>query len=403
LAITRRDFILEGSLAALGTASAPSFVQRATNVAQVDQPLSARVAESCGDKITVVVLLRGAADGLSMIVPYADTDYYSSRPTIAIPRGQVIELDSFFGLHPEMRPLYELWKCGHFAVVHATGLPYSMRSHYDAQDFVEAGGLQNFDGWLGRALHGRAIAVGSSPPRILSGKASPNCERVDASLLGFLGSPANPEEGIGAGVCSVDTFRYCSLGKSRTEASPSGKRPWFQKKNRYPLTEFAERLSVLAATLKSDSRTRVGFVDFGGWDHHENEGSTDGKIAHLIRDFSLSIDAFWKDLGDLAADTVIVTMSEFGRTLLENGARGTGHGHGNVMLIIGGSVNGGKAFGRWPGLSRHELHEGRSLAVTTDFRYVLGEIVFRHMKNSRLDLVFPRFENDRSRFLNFLR
>ena len=147
---------------------------------------------------------------------------------------------------------------------------------------------------------------------------------------------------------------------------------------------------------------QVAFADIGGWDHHVNEGSTQGQIANVLRDFSQSLGAFWTDLGDLAEDTVVVTMSEFGRTARENGNRGTDHGHANVMFVMGGPVKGGKVYGRWPGLDQSQLYEGRDLAVTTDFRRVLGEAVYRHLGNQALNQVFPGFDNQTGKFIGYL-
>jgi uncharacterized protein (DUF1501 family) len=147
----------------------------------------------------------------------------------------------------------------------------------------------------------------------------------------------------------------------------------------------------------------VAFADIGGWDHHVNEGSTQGQIANLTREFSQAIAAFWTDIGNLGEDTVLVTMSEFGRTARENGSRGTDHGHANVMFVLGGPVKGGKVYGRWPGLDSRHLYEGRDLEVTTDFRTVLGEGLSSHMGNKELATVFPGFEADKKSFLKFIR
>ncbi len=147
---------------------------------------------------------------------------------------------------------------------------------------------------------------------------------------------------------------------------------------------------------------QVAFADIGGWDHHVNEGSTQGQIANALHEFSQSIAAFWTDLGDLAEDTVVLTMSEFGRTARENGNRGTDHGHANVMFVLGGPVKGGKVYGRWPGLNQSQLYEGRDLAVTTDFRQVLGEAVYKHLGNKALNQVFPGFDNQPGKFLKYL-
>jgi len=171
----------------------------------------------------------------------------------------------------------------------------------------------------------------------------------------------------------------------------------------YPQGRFGDSLRQVAQLIKANLGVEVAFADIGGWDHHVNEGSIQGQIANLTRDFSQSIAAFWTDLGDLAGDTVIVTMSEFGRTVRENGNRGTDHGHANVMFVLGGPVKGGKVYGHWPGLQTEHLYEGRDLAVTTDFRQVLSEAVYRHLGNRELTKVFPGFEKNTPRdFLRYL-
>ena len=170
----------------------------------------------------------------------------------------------------------------------------------------------------------------------------------------------------------------------------------------YPKGRFGDSLRQLAQLIKANLGVQVAFADIGGWDHHVNEGSTEGQIANVLREFSQSLSAFWTDLGDLGEDTVVVTMSEFGRTARENGNRGTDHGHANVMFVLGGPVKGGKVYGRWPGLDQSQLYEGRDLAVTTDFRQVLGESVARHMGNKNLNEVFPGYGNSPGKFLGIL-
>jgi uncharacterized protein (DUF1501 family) len=170
----------------------------------------------------------------------------------------------------------------------------------------------------------------------------------------------------------------------------------------YPRGRFGNSLRQLAQLIKANVGVQVAFADIGGWDHHVNEGSTQGQLANVLRDFSQSLAALWIDLGDLAEDTVIVTMSEFGRTARENGNRGTDHGHANVMFVMGGPVKGGKVYGKWPGLDQAQLYEGRDLALTTDFRRVLGEAVYRHVGNKDLASVFPGFDGQTAEFLGLL-
>jgi uncharacterized protein (DUF1501 family) len=170
----------------------------------------------------------------------------------------------------------------------------------------------------------------------------------------------------------------------------------------YPKGRFGDSLKQLAQLIKANLGVQVAFADIGGWDHHVNEGSTQGQIANVLGEFSQSLAAFWTDLRDLREDTVVVTMSEFGRTARENGNRGTDHGHANVMFVLGGPVRGGKVYGRWPGLDQSQLYEGRDLAITTDFRMVLSEVVSQYLGNKDLRTVFPGFEGQPGQFVKFL-
>jgi len=342
------------------------------------------------------------------------------RPSINIPRNAVVDLDGFFGLHPAMESFQPLWKQKHLAIVHAAGSPDPTRSHFDAQDFMESGtpGVKaTEDGWLNRTLQAlpadnkafRAIALGPSLPRILSGSepamAVNNIQEFGVGGRNAKASPiANTFEAMySQSVDSVlhgtgqETFEAVKMLKA---ADPSKYAPAAGAD--YPKGHFGESLKQLAQLIKADLGVQVAFADIGGWDHHVNEGSTQGQIANVLREFSQSLSAFWIDLGDLAEDTVVVTMSEFGRTARENGNRGTDHGHANVMFVMGGPVQGGKVYGRWPGLDASQLYEGRDLAVTSDFRRVLGEAVYTHLGNHRLAQVFPGFENPASGFLRYL-
>jgi uncharacterized protein (DUF1501 family) len=346
------------------------------------------------------------------------------RPTINIPKKSVLDLDGFFGLHPAMSSFQPLWNQKHLAIVHAAGSPDPTRSHFDAQDFMESGtpGVKaTEDGWLNRCLHElpsdkpaeqsafRAIALGPSLPRILSGK-EPAVAVNDVNNFGVGGKNpkaapiANTFEAMYAN--SVDTVLH-GTGQETFEAvkmlkaaDPAKYAPAVGAN--YPRGRFGESLKQLAQLIKANLGVQVAFADIGGWDHHVNEGSTQGQIANILGDFSQAIAALWTDLGDLAEDTVIVTMSEFGRTARENGNRGTDHGHANVMFVLGGSVRGGKVYARWPGLDSSQLYEGRDLAVTTDFRVVLSEMVSRYLGNKDLTNVFPGFAGHSTQFLNFL-
>ncbi len=413
MSITRRIFICNGALAIVGTAAVPSFLARAA--------MGAAQAAS-GTKRLVVIFQRGAADGLNIVVPHAEPQYYAMRPSINIPRRSVIDLDGFFGLHPSLAPFQPLWAQRHLAIVHAAGSPDPTRSHFDAQDYMEAGtpGLKaTEDGWLNRCLHdlpGRpqrspfqAIAMGPSIPRILSGpEPAIAMNNINDFTVGGRNAKSSPvasafeamydhsSDAVLHGT-GEETFDAVKMLKS---ADPGKYKP--APGVEYPKGRFGDSLRQLAQLIKANLGVQVAFADIGGWDHHVNEGAVDGQIANVLREFSQSIAAFWKDLGDLGEDTVVVTMSEFGRTARENGNRGTDHGHANVMFVLGGPVRGGRVYGRWSELDQSQLYEGRDLALTTDFRQVLGEAVLRHVGNRNLSEVFPGYENKPAKFLHYL-
>jgi uncharacterized protein (DUF1501 family) len=411
--ITRRVFLRNSALAVVGTTAIPSFLTRAAFGA---------VEPGSRPKRLVVIFQRGAADGLNIVVPHGERAYYAMRPSINIPRKEVLDLDGFFGLHPALASFQPLWDQRHLAIVHAAGSPDPTRSHFDAQDFMESGtpGLKaTTDGWLNRALHSlpktddksafRAIALGPALPRILTG-AEPAVAVNNINDFGVGGrNPsavpiANTFEAMyDQSVDSVlhgtgqETFDAVKMLKA---ADPSKYKP--APGADYPRGRFGDSLKQLAQLIKANLGVQVAFADIGGWDHHVNEGSTQGQIANVLRDFSQSLSALWTDLGDLADDTVIITMSEFGRTARENGNRGTDHGHANVMFVMGGPVKGGRVYGQWPGLEQSQLYEGRDLALTTDFRSVLTEAVSRHLGNPKTDQVFPGYENQPGKFLRYL-
>jgi uncharacterized protein (DUF1501 family) len=413
MSITRRVFLRNSALAVAGTAAVPSFLARAAMGAAEPGSRTRRL---------VVIFQRGAADGLNIVVPHGEPQYYAMRPNINIPRKAVIDLDGFFGLHPSLASFRPLWKQRQLAIVHAAGSPDPSRSHFDAQDFMEAGtpGVKaTEDGWLNRSLHSlplqtqktpfQAIAMGPSIPRILSGlEPAIAMNNVDDFSVGG----RNPKGSQAANAFeamydhSVDTVLHGTgeetfdAVKMLKSADPSKYKP--SPNANYPRGRFGDSLRQLAQLIKANLGVQVAFADIGGWDHHVNEGATEGQIANVLSDFSQSLSAFWIDLGDLGEDTVVVTMSEFGRTARENGNRGTDHGHANVMFVLGGPVKGGRVYGRWPGLDQSQLYDGRDLALTTDFRQVLGEAVTRHMGNNNLAAVFPGYDNQPGKFLRYL-
>jgi uncharacterized protein (DUF1501 family) len=332
------------------------------------------------------------------------------RPTIAVPRPGVadgaIDLDGFFGLHPSLAPLKPLFDAGHLAIVDAVGSPDPTRSHFDAQDYMESGtpGRKATDsGWMNRALPKgsgkvsplRAVSLGAVLPRAMSGErpalalasvADFQVRNQEAAKTFEQLYKESPDAVLRA--TSRETFEAASLLQAVQ------KQPYVPVAD-YPRGRFGDSLRQIAQLIKADVGVEMAFVDIGGWDHHVNEvgqRASEGQLANLLREYGQALSAFWQDMGDRMADIVLVTMSEFGRTAHENGNRGTDHGHANNMFVMGGPVKGGKVYGRWPGLEREQLYEGRDLALTTDFRDVLGELVTRHVGNASLQSVFPGYE-----------
>jgi uncharacterized protein (DUF1501 family) len=398
---SRRFFLRNGALALAGTTAIPSFLMRSVLAQTVAVP----------NRRLVVIFQRGAADGLNIVVPYREKNYYSMRPSIAIPQNQVVDLDGFFGLHPSLGSFKPLYDQGHLAAVHAVGSPDTTRSHFDAQDYMESGtpGIKSTqDGWLNRALQAedlrctcehtpfRAVALGADVPRTLAGKVPAIAlNNVNTFAVGGRGpAPSLAASAFEAMYADSGDRIFHSAGdetfeavKMLRDANPAQYTP--DPNAKYPNSEFGNNMKQIAQLLKANLGVEAAFTDVSGWDTHQNQGSVNGQLSNRLRDFSDSIGAFWRDLGDSAENVTIVTMSEFGRTARENGTGGTDHGHANAMFILGGQVNGGKVYGRWPGLANEQLNEGRDLALTTDFREVLGEVVTRTLGANNLDLVFP--------------
>lgn len=403
--VTRRVFLRHGALAAVAGAALSSLLNATISAEKRRNKL----------KRLIVIFQRGGADGLNIVVPHGEPSYYAMRPTIHIPRAKVGDLDGFFGLHPALAALQPLWAARHLAIVHAAGSPHPTRSHFEAQDFLESGtpgDSTTKDGWLNRALHSaprpadslfRAVALNPSLPSILCG--SEPAMAVSNNNIVASNSGLNTAQ-----ISRPLESRYLQWGNTRLKETCSETSESMKFLDRYAPArganyspgEFGRSLRQLAGLIKADVGLEVAFVEIGGWDHHANQGSTEGRLANLLREFSLSLNAFWIDLGDLAEDTLVITMSEFGRSARENQNRGTDHGHASAMFIIGGRVRGGQVYGRWPGLQPAQLHQGRDLALTTDFRQVLGEAIYAHLGTDKLDTVFPGFSHHPQSFLNLL-
>jgi uncharacterized protein (DUF1501 family) len=413
--ITRRIFLKSGGVAVVGYSALPSFLMRA--VAGTPQ-------SGTGKRILVVLFQRGASDGLNTVIPYMESNYYRLRPSIAIPKPRkgtsetAIDLDGFFAFHPSLEPLVPLFREGQLAVVHATGSPDNTRSHFDAQDYMEAGtpGVKSTeDGWLNRHLQAledaeatpfRAVAMGQSLPRTLKGEA-PALALADISQFQVLSPSPAAAGGFEAIYAQTVDQALRGTGQETFEAiemlrknDPRRFRP--ENGAQYPRSRFGQSLQQVAQMIKADIGVEVAFVDSGGWDHHVNEGAVQGQLANLLRDLGQGLAAFHRDMGARMENVTLVTMSEFGRTAAENGNRGTDHGHANCMFVLGGGVKGGKVYGKWPGLAREQLYEGRDLALTTDFRTVLSEIIERRLGNRDLATVFPGFAHDARKYVGLV-
>jgi uncharacterized protein (DUF1501 family) len=410
--VTRRGFMRGGALALVGTSVIPSFLTRSI-YAEMDKATASR-------KKLVVVFQRGACDGLNVVVPYQEKNYYAMRPSIAIKQNEVLDLNGFFGLHPQMAAFKPLYDQGHLAIIHAAGSPDPSRSHFDAQDYMESGtpGVKvTQDGWLNRALQNapdakpsafRAVALGTQVPRTLQGKvptiAVSNLQDFSVAGKGPQASPISNafqsmyDQSTDAVLHGTgqETFEAVKMLKA---ADPAHYKP--AAGVTYPNGAFGNSLKQVAQLLKADLGVEAAFSDIGGWDTHQNQGAANGQLANRLKEFSESIAAFWKDMGDDAENITLVTMSEFGRTARQNGTGGTDHGHANVMFVLGGGVKGGKVYGKWPGLSNEQLNEGRDLKVTTDFRNVLAEAAYTSLGARNLQAIFPGAPVDRGSFLNF--
>jgi len=386
--MNRRTFLRCGACSLVALAGPPRFLIRTA------------AAAAARGKVLVAVFQRGAVDGLSMIVPYGDAAYAAARQTIALRppmRGEsdrALDLDGFFALHPGLAPLVPLWENRSLAIVHACGSPDTTRSHFDAQDYMESGtpGVKSTpDGWLARAVTAlperpapfRAVALGPVLPRALQGDAGAlamaSIDRFDVRATdtgargGFEALYARTVGDLLSGT-GRETFEAARMLRSADAARipPANGAE-------YPRGRFGEAMRQIAQLIKANIGLEVAFADMQGWDTHVGQGAEQGQLAARLREFGGALAAFAQDLGDRMADVVVLTMSEFGRTVGENGNRGTDHGHATAMLVLGGGVRGGRVHGRWPGLARERLFEARDLAVTTDFRTLFSEVASGHL------------------------
>ena len=425
MSINRR-FFLKSSGIALASYSllhaAPSCLQSMS----LAQGQSAAGSPGHRRKTLITIFQRGAVDGLNMVVPYGERAYYELRPSLAIPGPRsggaeaAIDLDGFFGLHPSLAPFKSLWDAKRLAIVEAAGSPDNTRSHFDAQDYMESGTpgrKSTADGWLNRLLQSqpragaspfRAVSLTRSLPRALQGRAPALAVTNLADFTIRAGQYSSSVQGgfeaiYDQGVADVlsgtgrETFEAVNFLK---KVNPAQYRP--ENGAQYPRGPFGNSLLQIAQLIKAGVGLEVAFTESGGWDTHVNQGGARGQLALRLQEFGAGLGALVRDLGARMDDVVILTMSEFGRTARENGNRGTDHGHANAMFVIGNGVRGGKVYGEWPGLKSDQLHEGRDLALTTDFRDVLGELARKHLGSSDLQTIFPGYAASATGFRGIL-
>jgi len=368
------------------------------------------VAADGGPRRMIVILLRGAVDGLNVVVPYAEDAYYRERRSIAIaPPGKpdgALRLDEHFGLHPALASVMPLWTERSLAFIHAAGSPDPTRSHFDAQLYIEngtPGQSATKDGWMNRlllALPGprsptEAVSIGPTLPRILAGKAP-----VATLPLGPEGARPLPidqpeigsafdrlyagDDALGQSYREGRTSRAQLIGALATERQ-------IADNGAPPPTGFPGQAARLARLIHRDPSVRLAAIGLGGWDTHVNQGDHKGQLAGRLRPLGEGLAALAQGLGEAWRDTIIVVLSEFGRTFRENGNGGTDHGHGNVIWVLGEAVKGGRVYGDWPGLAPTQLYQRRDLAVTTDFRTAIAAMLERHMRltDRQLDAVLP--------------
>jgi uncharacterized protein (DUF1501 family) len=397
----RREFL---GYAAAGGVSLVSFAKGAWAVR----------SDVAGDSRLVVVFLRGAVDGLNVVVPYDEADYYNLRPNIAIARprknGGALDLDGRFGLHPALASLESLWKEKSLAFVHASGSADESRSHFQAQAYMESGtpGVNTTpDGWMNRvlaALPGKhapteAVNFGKTLPKILSG--SMPVASIPASGYDHGGKRDEAPE-LDAGTDAMFdrlyngadalSVAYREGRQAHTQLMADLARDMTDAANGAPSAKgFPEDAAKLCQLLRTDSTIQLAFFGLSGWDTHVRQGGAEGQLANHLKPLGDGLAQLRTGLGTLYGRTVVLVISEFGRTARENGNGGTDHGHGNAVWVMGGPVNGGKVYGQWPGLAEDELHEGRDLAVTTDFRTVVARVLGQHLKLGarQVGTVFP--------------
>ncbi|RMH21385.1 MAG: DUF1501 domain-containing protein [Acidobacteria bacterium] len=412
--IDRRAFLKAGGIALVTLGAGPSFLHR-TALAAAEPGAHRR------RKVLVTIFQRGAMDGLMAVSPTDDAALRKLRPRLAMSAARnagdaaLVDLGVGFALHPALAPLEPLFRQRQLAIVHAVGSPDPTRSHFDAQDYMETGtpGRKGTaDGWLNRvagrlghdATPFRAVSLSRALPRSLYGPAPAlavtDLRQLRVRLPGAQAAAQAAGQGFEAlyeetsqkllhdtaheTFEAVDTLERLDVERYRPAPGAD-----------YPSSPLGRSLMQIAFLVKSEVGLEVAFAESGGWDTHVQQGTVNGTFANRARDLARSIAAFWTDLGTYRDDVVLMTMTEFGRTVAENGSGGTDHGHGSCLFVLGGGVDGGKVHGSFPGLRREALFEGRDLPVTTDFRSVFAEVAGRHFGIDDDGVIFPGWSGPR--------
>lgn len=433
---TRRLFIKQGAMALASVGIAPTFGPAfLRNAVFAAEPKNGQRR-----KTLICIFQRGAVDGLSMVVPHGDAHYYQHRALgnngIALPHtgeGAVVDLDGMFGFNPVLGMLKPIYDAGHLAAIQACGSPNPTRSHFDAQDYMESatpGFKGTTSGWLTRALQHcpedkarresviRAVSMTAQVPRALQGDSNalaiPDLNTFDIKSVSRTVKPVTTGENPNAG----GGFEALYDGAVGDVLHGTGRETFDALKQlrsitatsyvpahgaQYPRGAYGQSLQQVAQLIKADVGLQIAFVASGGWDTHIGQGNSQGPLARRLQEFGQGLSALYTDMGDAMADVVVLTMSEFGRTVRQNGNGGTDHGHATCFLALGGNIQGGRVLGQWPGLAPEQLYEDRDLAVTTDFRAVFGEVAQRHLGIKNLAPVFPNFTNPAQSFRGVLR
>ena len=414
---SRRGFIKAGGLAlfGIGLGGIPAFVAEAAASMKIQSPYKKK-------KVMVCIFQRGAMDGLMAVTPFTDTYLQAARPTLFMSaaksssKNPLIDLDGKFGLHPAMNAFEPLFRDKRLAIVHGIGSPNNTRSHFDAQDYMESGTPFNkgtSSGWLNRAVgllgHDAAtpfqgVSLTSAMPRSFYGD-SPSV--AISNLQDFaIQMRGNPNGANMAARSFEDLYDQTSssllkqTGKESFEAVKMLQKTDvknYQPSNNsvYPNSALGNALKQIAQLIKMDVGMEVAFAESGGWDTHFNQGAETGIFARNVTDLSSSIVAFWTDLGTYQDDVTLMTMTEFGRTVHQNGTGGTDHGRASCNFILGNDVNGGIVHGNIKPLAVENLEDGRDLAVTTDFRSVFSEVADKHLKINNDHILFPDWKGSK--------